>query len=182
MLIRKRVVELLKTGRTDIPLTDRGIEQVKTRARELVGEGRKLGYYTFVSTTHSHKNIETFDPKNICTAFVSPRQRAHATFHLLFEHVPKVPDHIFTEEVREWDYGEYEGLTSSEILRKNPNWSIWTDGQVPVVKHCKKPYSNRELCRCPGGESAEDMRCRVDIILDKVSFQLLGHSFLTWVS
>lgn len=35
---------------------------------------------------------------------MSPRQRAHKTFHLLFEHV-KTPDHILTEEAREWDYG-----------------------------------------------------------------------------
>ena len=59
---------------------------------------------------------------------VSPRQRAHKTFHLLFEHVEEKPSHIITEEVREWDYGEYEGLRSSEIKEKNSTWSIWTDG------------------------------------------------------
>jgi probable phosphoglycerate mutase len=67
------------------------------------------------------------DPKNLCTVLVSPRQRAHKTFHLLFGHV-KTPDHIVTEDVREWDYGDYEGLLSSEIKAMNPTWSIWQDG------------------------------------------------------
>jgi broad specificity phosphatase PhoE len=31
-----------------------------------------------------------------------------------------------TEDVAEWDYGEYEGLTSGQIREKNPDWWIWT--------------------------------------------------------
>ncbi|KAJ3759830.1 phosphoglycerate mutase-like protein [Lentinula raphanica] len=118
------------TGRTDIPLTARGEQQVKEKAPILVGEGRPI------------------DPKNLCTVFVSPRQRAHKTFHLLFAHV-ETPNHILTEEAREWDYGEYEGLLSSEIKVKRPNWNIWLDG-------------------CPGGESVEDMEKRVDRIIANV--------------
>ena len=68
------------------------------------------------------------DPKNICTVYVSPRIRAHRTFHLLFDHLPEQPHHVITEEVREWDYGEYEGLLPSEIKERNPNWFIWRDG------------------------------------------------------
>jgi sedoheptulose-bisphosphatase len=85
------------------------------------------------------------DPTNLSTVFVSPRQRAHKTFHLLFGHLPQFPHHILTEEVREWDYGnryspsrisrihqnpsgQYEGLLSSEIKKNNPSWSIWEDG------------------------------------------------------
>ncbi|KAJ3849583.1 phosphoglycerate mutase-like protein [Lentinula lateritia] len=120
------------TGRTDIPLTARGERQVKEKATILVGEGRPI------------------DPKNLCTVFVSPRQRAHKTFHLLFGHV-EIPNHILTEEAREWDYvaGEYEGLLSSEIKEKRPDWNIWLDG-------------------CPGGESVEQMENRVDRIIDSV--------------
>ncbi|KAF8078756.1 histidine phosphatase superfamily [Lyophyllum atratum] len=119
------------TGRTDIPLTPRGEEQVKEKAQVLVGDGLVV------------------DPKNLCTVFVSPRQRAHKTFHLLFAHVPEVPHHILSEEVREWDYGDYEGLLSSEIKKQNPNWSIWKDG-------------------CPGGESAAEMEARVDNVVKKI--------------
>ncbi|KAJ6574973.1 histidine phosphatase superfamily [Mycena capillaripes] len=118
------------TGRSDIPLTARGEEQVKEKAEILVGDGKVL------------------DPKNLCTVLVSPRQRAHRTFHLLFEHV-ETPHHLITEECREWDYGDYEGLLSSEIKDLNPTWSIWNDG-------------------CPGGESVEQMQTRVDNIIAKV--------------
>jgi sedoheptulose-bisphosphatase len=82
---------------------------------------------------------------------VSPRVRAHKTFHLLFEHLETMPHHVITEEVREWDYGDYEGLLSSEIQAQNPGWDIWKDG-------------------CPGGESAEEMGFRVDLVIEKVAF------------
>jgi broad specificity phosphatase PhoE len=49
---------------------------------------------------------ELLDPANICMVFVSPRQRAHTTFHLLFDHLrDQLPDHVNSELVREWDYG-----------------------------------------------------------------------------
>jgi len=118
------------TGLSDIPLTAHGEEQIKEKAEILVGDGKVL------------------DPKNLCTVLVSPRQRAHKTFHLLFEHV-ETPHHLITEECREWDYGDYEGLLSSEIKALNPTWSIWNDG-------------------CPGGESVEQMQARVDGIIAKV--------------
>ncbi|KAK7468754.1 hypothetical protein VKT23_003256 [Stygiomarasmius scandens] len=118
------------TGRTDIPLTARGEEQIKEKAQILVGDGKII------------------DPKNLCTVFVSPRQRAHRTFHLLFEHV-ETPNHILTENAREWDYGDYEGLLSHEIKERQPGWSIWKDG-------------------CPGGESVEEMQKRVDTCIAHV--------------
>ncbi|KAI6136495.1 histidine phosphatase superfamily [Pisolithus sp. B1] len=96
------------TGRTDICLTPRGEEQVKSQAT----------------------GLGPIDPKNICTALVSPRIRAHKTFHLLFEHLPEFPDHLITEEVREWDYGEYEGLVRHEIVARDPGWDIWKSGWV----------------------------------------------------
>jgi sedoheptulose-bisphosphatase len=71
---------------------------------------------------------ELLDPDNLCHVFVSPRKRAHRTFHLLFESLPEVPSHKITEDVREWDYGAYEGLKSHEIHAKDPKWKIWNDG------------------------------------------------------
>ncbi|KAF9455055.1 phosphoglycerate mutase-like protein [Macrolepiota fuliginosa MF-IS2] len=119
------------TGISDIPLTDRGVEQVKATAQKLVGEGKLI------------------DPKNLCTVFVSPRQRAHKTFHLLFENAEKVPDHILTEEAREWDYGDFEGLLAQEILERRPGWNAWKDG-------------------FPGGESVGEMESRVDHIIQQI--------------
>ncbi|EIW86843.1 phosphoglycerate mutase-like protein [Coniophora puteana RWD-64-598 SS2] len=121
------------TGRSDIPLTARGEQQMRDKAPILVGEGKAI------------------DPKNLCVVFVSPRIRAHKTFHLLFEHLPgsDLPSHILNEEMREWDYGEYEGLLAHEIRERQPGWNIWHDG-------------------CPGGESVDEMRNRVDTVISKV--------------
>ncbi|KAI0788542.1 phosphoglycerate mutase-like protein [Abortiporus biennis] len=119
------------TGRTDISLTQSGQVETRRRALQLVGPGKII------------------DPKNLCTVFVSPRLRAHSTFHLLFDHLPELPDHVITESVREWDYGQYEGLKSDEIAKLNPGWNIWKNG-------------------CPGGESTEEMCFRVDSVIQQV--------------
>lgn len=79
------------------------------------------------------KFTELIDPANLCVVYVSPRERAHKTFHLLFDHLPKLPEHVMTEEVREWDYGDYEGLKSSEIHKTRPGWDIWNDGCVRLA-------------------------------------------------
>lgn len=70
--------------------------------------------------------------------FVSPRQRAQKTFELLFSAQGHRQDIAkcstgeavvqTTEEVREWDYGEFEGLKPAEILKLQPGWKIWRDG------------------------------------------------------
>jgi probable phosphoglycerate mutase len=75
-------------------------------------------------------SLELVDTVNLCTVLVSPRRRAHDTFHLLTDHLPQTPNHVFTEDVREWDYGDYEGLKPHEIRAKQPKWCIWTDGLV----------------------------------------------------
>ena len=56
-----------------------------------------------------------------------------------------------TEEIREWDYGEYEGITSAEIAKQREEegkgeWDIWRDG-------------------CPGGESPEQIKERLDTFI-----------------
>ncbi|KAG8949631.1 hypothetical protein FRC04_008377 [Tulasnella sp. 424] len=98
------------TGRTDIPLTEHGVGAIKKLAPEIVGPGKLL------------------DAENLCHVWVSPRQRAHKTFELLFESLDELPPHKVCEDVREWDYGNYEGLTSEEIKDKDKHWSIWKDG------------------------------------------------------
>lgn len=53
------------------------------------------------------------------------------------------------DELREWDYGEYEGLTTPEIRRERPDWSLWRDG-------------------CPGGEDPGQVGHRADQVLDRL--------------
>jgi probable phosphoglycerate mutase len=53
------------------------------------------------------------------------------------------------DELREWDYGEYEGATTPEILERRPGWDLWRDG-------------------CPGGETPGDVSARADRLLTEV--------------
>jgi broad specificity phosphatase PhoE len=87
------------TGRTDIPLTERG----ERNARRL---GERLSGLTFAKV------------------LTSPLQRARRTCELAgFGNLAEVdPD------LMEWDYGEYEGRTSAQIRAINPEWDLFRDG------------------------------------------------------
>ncbi len=94
------------TGRTDLELTDIGRAQA-TALRP-----------TFVAMKPS-------------LVLCSPRTRAAQTAQLAGLHVDAVdPD------LAEWDYGEYEGLTSPQIRERDPAWTIWTGvtpgGETPA--------------------------------------------------
>ncbi|ELU41555.1 histidine phosphatase superfamily domain-containing protein [Rhizoctonia solani AG-1 IA] len=117
------------TGRTDIPLTDRGVSQISSRAGKAIGP-------------------ELIDPAHIEYAFISPRQRASKTFELLFASTPDGPPaHELIEECREWDYGEYEGLKPAEIQEvKCPSGespeeiTARIDGVIEKVRTIHKKY------------------------------------------
>jgi broad specificity phosphatase PhoE len=74
----------------------------------------------------------------------SPRRRALRTAELAGLAVDEV-----TEDAREWDYGEYEGLTTPQIRETVPGWTVWTHP-------------------CPGGETAEQVTARANLVLDRV--------------
>jgi broad specificity phosphatase PhoE len=76
--------------------------------------------------------------------FCSPRKRALRTAELAGLSVTEIDD-----DLAEWNYGEYEGLTTAQIYETRPDWSLWTDGN-------------------PGGESAEQVGVRLDRVLAKV--------------
>jgi probable phosphoglycerate mutase len=59
------------------------------------------------------------------------------------------------DDLAEWDYGDYEGLTTAQIHAVRPDWSLWTDGG-------------------PGGESPEHIAIRIDRLLSTVRPLLLG--------
>ena len=75
----------------------------------------------------------------------SPRIRALRTAEIAGLHVDAIDD-----DAAEWDYGDYEGMTSREIHQADPTWTIWT-GMVP------------------GGESLEQVQQRADRVLDRIS-------------
>ena len=75
-------------------------------------------------------------------ALVSPRRRARETASIALP----VAEFVVSEDLAEWDYGQYEGLTSGEIRDRAPGWSLWRDG-------------------CPGGESPGAVAKRADRVI-----------------
>jgi probable phosphoglycerate mutase len=53
------------------------------------------------------------------------------------------------DDLVEFDYGDYEGITTDEIRERRPGWSLWRDG-------------------APGGETADDVGRRVDRVIEEV--------------
>ncbi|WP_245672175.1 acid phosphatase [Nocardia anaemiae] len=92
------------TGRTDLPLTERGAEQARA-AGGLLGE------------------LKLRD----ALVLTSPRQRAVRTAALAGLSAATA---VIDDDLAEWDYGDYEGRTSVEIREHDPGWTIWT-GVVP---------------------------------------------------
>jgi sedoheptulose-bisphosphatase len=108
------------TGKTDIELTEHGIKQVTSTGSRLVGQGKLI------------------DPSTVVHVWVSPRIRALKTFELLFgKTMEKADSHVtVTEDIAEWDYGEYEGLLVGQIKERRrqqgldvaSSFNIWRDG------------------------------------------------------
>jgi broad specificity phosphatase PhoE len=89
------------TGRTDIPLTEAGIEAASDLAPAIAG-------------------------RDIVGAFASPASRALRTAKLI-----GLTDVQLDPDLWEWDYGGYEGRTTEEIRADLPGWYLWRDGVVP---------------------------------------------------
>ncbi|HZL54515.1 MAG TPA: histidine phosphatase family protein [Solirubrobacteraceae bacterium] len=80
------------------------------------------------------------DGRSFAEVWSSPLVRARETAALLgFSPQPRA-------DLAEWDYGDYEGLTSEQIRARAPGWDLWRDG-------------------CPGGENAAAVGARADAVL-----------------
>jgi probable phosphoglycerate mutase len=111
--------DLKHTGWTDVPLTDVGREQA-----ERVGAALRGRTFALVLT--------------------SPLQRAAETCRLAgFGEVAEARD-----DLREWDYGDYEGRKTADIREEVPDWTIWTGG-------------------VPNGESVEQVGARADRVVEE---------------
>jgi probable phosphoglycerate mutase len=108
------------TGRTDLPLTENGERQ----ARAL---GQRLRGLVFAKV------------------LTSPSQRAVRTCELAGFGAEAEVD----PDLAEWDYGEYEGRRTAEILAERPGWQLFRDG-------------------APGGESAEQVGARADRVIARI--------------
>jgi probable phosphoglycerate mutase len=121
VLVRHGETEWSRSGRhtsvTDVPLTPHGRAQAGPLAARL-------------------------DGFEFALVLCSPRRRARDTCALA-----RLGDGAeVTDEVAEWDYGEYEGRTTAEIRATVPGWTIFADG-------------------APGGETAEQVAARADRVI-----------------
>ena len=97
------------TSRTDLPLT---------------GNGRQL----------AGRLAPRLADRRFALVLTSPLRRAVETCEL----AGLGAEAQVRDELREWDYGDYEGITTAEIQRRRPGWSLWRDG-------------------CPNGEVAAEV-------------------------
>lgn len=106
------------TGITDIPLTPDGVRQAEALGRRL----REISFELVLT---------------------SPSVRARTTAEVAgFDEVET------TDDLLEFDYGRYEGLTSEEITLERPGWNLWRDG-------------------CPDGEIPAHVGERIDRVLER---------------
>jgi len=108
------------TGRTDIELTEKGREEARGLRGPLAG--------------HDFARVLT-----------SPLKRAAETCELAG--LGDGAEH--SDALMEWDYGDYEGLTTAEIRERRPEWVLWRDG-------------------CPEGESAAEVAARLDPLVSEL--------------
>jgi len=123
-IVRHGATEWSESGQhtsfTDLPLLEKGRKQAAEVAGKLAGHDFAL-------------------------VLTSPLRRARETCELAgFGDQAQVDDDLV-----EWNYGEYEGLTTPQIRERNPSWNLWTEG-------------------CPGGESPAEIGARVDRVIERM--------------
>ncbi len=122
------------TSHTDLPLTDEGERQARALGERLAG-------------------------REFALVLSSSRRRALDTGRLA-----GLADPVVDDDLAEWDYGTYEGLTTATIAEDVPGWTVWT-GSVP------------------GGETAAQVGERADRALERAraavgDVALLSHGHL----
>ena len=132
------------TGSSDIPLLPEGEAEARALAPLLAGQ-------------------------HFAEVWVSPLQRARRTCEL----AGLGAQAQLNENLREWDYGSYEGITTAEIRQTVPGWSVWSHG-------------------CPGGEDAAAVTQRCEALIAQLlllegNIALFAHGHLlrslagTWI-
>ena len=108
------------TSRTDLPLIEEGRERAIALGPILSGRDFSL-------------------------VLTSPLRRARETCKL----AGYGDRAVVCDDLKEWDYGEYEGLTTPQIRERDPSWNLWTDG-------------------CPGGEQPAEVGARAERGLERL--------------
>ncbi len=108
------------TGRTDLPLLPEGLAEAEATSRLL----------------HN---------RPFALVLTSPLARARRTCEL----AGYLDQAELTDDLREWDYGDYEGITTKEIRQTVPGWTVWSHP-------------------CPEGESVDQVAARADRVIERV--------------
>ncbi|KAH7029414.1 histidine phosphatase superfamily [Microdochium trichocladiopsis] len=163
------------TGSTDIPLTENGEKRIRATGKALVGHNRLIvpAQLAHIYVSPRKRAQHTLELLNLQLDEPYPWQ-LHSSNTKKEDQQQQTASGAegnggdgdgddggsrscsarveVTEDIREWDYGEYEGITSAEIRDRREkaglgrDWDIWADG-------------------CPGGESPEDVTARVDRLI-----------------
>lgn len=124
MLVRHGATDWSQSGRhtgwTDVPLNDEGLRQARALAQPL--------------------SRWSFDAV-LCSTLIRAR--------LTCELAGLAADARFDPDLREWNYGDYEGLTTAEIHQRQAGWNLWDDG-------------------VPNGESLAELAVRSDRVIEEM--------------
>ncbi|KAF5211372.1 putative sedoheptulose 1,7-bisphosphatase [Clavispora lusitaniae] len=148
IFVRHGQTEWSKSGQytsiTDLELTPFGVKQMENTGKHLIGDSP----------------FQLIKPKNLKYVFTSPRTRAKQTVKLLLEGADgseKIPV-IENNDLREWEYGDYEGLLTSQILDLRKSRGLDKDGQVWNIWE----YG------CESGENHLQVTKRVDNVISEI--------------
>lgn len=153
IFVRHGQTEWSKSGQhtsvTDIDLTPFGVKQMERTGHQLIGP----------------ENYQMIKPESLKLVISSPRLRAQHTVKLLLQGLSEKQREAVSvdvdENIREWEYGDYEGLLTKEIhalrhergldkdLAPGDKWNIWRDG-------------------CENGEDYLQVTERVDKVIRKI--------------
>lgn len=111
--------------------------------------GQHTGITDIPLTAKGRRIANLFEPLfaklSVALVLTSPLERARTTCELA-----RINSQVeIDRDLMEWNYGEYEGLTTKQIHAKSPEWMLFRDG-------------------CPGGESPEQVTTRVDRVIARV--------------
>ena len=116
--------------------------------------GRHTSYTDLPLTGDGERQAASLAPalatRRFAAVYCSPRVRASRTAELAGLTVTELD-----EDLAEWNYGSYEGLTSAQIHESAPTWDLWHDG-------------------CPGGETPAKVGTRIDRVLDRAGTALMA--------
>ena len=129
-------------------MAERQLWLLRHGATEWALNGRHTGTTDLPLLPQGEQEAEALAPilssRSFAAVFTSPLQRARRTCAL----AGLGRNAEIVEDLKEWNYGDYEGITTKEIRQTVPGWTIWTHG-------------------CPGGEDGQAVQSRCQLVIER---------------